>query len=598
MGRAKVTVPTEDVVRTQAEALDDALSAGGDQLDAATVASARQIIAKVGERSALAGDHTVIALAGATGSGKSSLFNALAGRELAEIGARRPTTSIPAAAVWGADSAGELLDWLGVPRRHGVSPGEAVDETAGTVDGTVEDSVEDSVDGTAGPEGEAASSDPTTTALGSEVSDGEPVGSLEGLVLLDLPDFDSRETAHRAEAERVLALCDVFVWVTDPQKYADALLHDEYVQQLAGHSAVMLVVLNQVDRLVSEGAVEACRDDLVRLLKADGVEGVQVLTTSVATGRGISTLRQRLANAVAGHEAARQRLSADLTAVAGRLRRGVAEREASLDTAADDRLVDALSRASGVPVVLNAVDEDYRREALGRTGWIFTRWGRKLRPDPLRRLRLDRVPSQVLEQVDPLDVREIVGRSSIPAPSASARSAVKLAALSLTERAADGLPVLWAEAVTDAAAPTDDRLYERLDRIVVTTPLRANPPMWWQLMGWLQWVLGLFAVVGLAWLVVLGVVSWLQLPPIDTPKVGPFPLPTLLLLAGVLLGLLSAWVARILGRVGARHRRAVVGKRLRSAIADVATDQLVEPVRSVLDRHRETRERLDAARRA
>ena len=133
--------------------------------------------------------------------------------------------------------------------------------------------------------------------------------------------------------------------------------------------------------------------------------------------------------------------------------------------------------------------------------------------------------------------------------------------------------------MTDAAAPTDDRLYERLDRIVVTTPLRANPPMWWQLMGWLQWVLGLFAVVGLAWLVVLGVFSWLQLPPIDTPKVGPFPLPTLLLLAGLVLGLLGAWVARILGRAGARHRRAVVGKRLRSAIADVATDQLVEPVR-------------------
>jgi GTP-binding protein EngB required for normal cell division len=583
MGRAKVTVPSEDVVRTRAEALGDALAAGGDQLDAATVASARQIIAKVGERSALAGDHTVIALAGATGSGKSSLFNALAGRELAEIGARRPTTSIPAAAVWGAHPAGELLDWLGVPRRHGVSPGETAEET---------------VEGAAGPEGEAAAPDTARTVLGSKASDGEPVGSLEGLVLLDLPDFDSRETAHRAEAERVLALCDVFVWVTDPQKYADALLHDEYVQQLAGHSAVMLVVLNQVDRLVSESAVEACRDDLVRLLKADGVEGVQVLTTSVATGRGISTLRQRLANAVAGHEAARQRLSADLTAVAGRLRRGVAESEASLEAAADDRLIDALSRAAGVPVVLNAVDEDYRREALGRTGWIFTRWGRKLRPDPLRRLRLDRVPSQVLEQVDPLDVREIVGRSSIPAPSASARSAVKLAALSLTERAADGLPVLWAEAVTDAAAPTDDRLYERLDRIVVTTPLRANPPMWWQLMGWLQWVLGLFAVVGLAWLVVLGVVSWLQLPPIDTPKVGPFPLPTLLLLVGVLLGLLGAWVARVLGRVGARHRRAVVGKRLRSAISDVATDQLVEPVRSVLDRHRETRERLEAARRA
>jgi GTP-binding protein EngB required for normal cell division len=550
MGRAKVSVPSEEVLRTQAEALDAALTSGGEQLDAQTAESARQIIAKVGERSALAGDHTVIALAGATGSGKSSLFNALAGREIAEIGARRPTTSSPTAAVWGDHPAGELLDWLKVPRRHGV----ATDESD------------------------------------------EQLGSLDGLVLLDLPDFDSREKAHRVEAERVLALCDVFVWVTDPQKYADALLHDEYVQQLSGHSAVMLVVLNQIDRLLSDAAVEACREDLLRLLSADGVEGVQVLATSVATGAGIPELRQRLANAVAGHEAARHRLSADLAAVAGRLRRGVADREASIEAAADDRLIDALSRASGVPVVLNAVDEDYRREALGRTGWIFTRWGRKFRPDPLRRLRLDRVPSQVLEQVDPLDVREIVGRSSIPAPSASARSAVKLAALSLTERAAEGLPVLWAEAVSDAAAPTDDRLYERLDRVVVTTPLRANPPMWWQLLGWLQWVFGLAAVVGAVWLAALAVIGWLQLPPIDTPKVGPFPLPTLLLLGGLLLGLLGAWLARVLAGIGARRRRALVGSRLRTAITEVATDQLVEPVRGVLDRHRETRERLEDAR--
>ena len=308
----------------------------------------------------------------------------------------------------------------------------------------------------------------------------------------------------------------------------------------------MLVVLNQVDRLLSESAVEACREDLVRLLKATASRASRSSRPPSLTGESIPELRQRLANAVAGHEAARQRLSADIAAVAGRLRRGVAESEASLDAAADDRLIDALSRASGVPVVLDAVDEDYRREALGRTGWIFTRWGRKLRPDPLRRLRLDRVPSQVLEQVDPLDVREIVGRSSIPAPSASARSAVKLAALSLTERAADGLPVLWAEAVTDAAAPTDDRLYERLDRVVVTTPLRGNPPMWWRLMGWLQWVLGLVAVVGLVWLVVLGVVGWLKLPEIDTPKVGTVP----------------AADAAVGGRARARRARRVAGARV------------------------------------
>ena len=173
---------------------------------------------------------------------------------------------------------------------------------------------------------------------------------------------------------------------------------------------------------------------------------------------------------------------------------------------------------------------------------------------------------------------------------------MKLAAVSLTERASEGLPVLWAEAVSDAAAPTDDRLYERLDRIVVTTPLRANPPFWWQLTGWLQWLFGLMAIAGLAWLLVLAFVGWLQLPPIDTPKVGAFPLPTLLLVAGLLLGLLGAVLARAAARVGARRRRTLVGKRLRIAIADVANDQLVEPVRAVLDRHRDTREQLEAAR--
>ncbi len=75
-GRAKVSVASQEVVHAQADALEAALRSGGDQLDTGQVAAARQIVAKVGERSALAGDHTVIALAGATGSGKSSLFNA------------------------------------------------------------------------------------------------------------------------------------------------------------------------------------------------------------------------------------------------------------------------------------------------------------------------------------------------------------------------------------------------------------------------------------------------------------------------------------------------------------------------------------------
>ncbi|HEY6635426.1 MAG TPA: dynamin family protein, partial [Acidimicrobiia bacterium] len=44
-------------------------------------------------------DVLVIALAGGTGSGKSSLLNAIAGEEIAEAGGIRPTTSRPMAAM-------------------------------------------------------------------------------------------------------------------------------------------------------------------------------------------------------------------------------------------------------------------------------------------------------------------------------------------------------------------------------------------------------------------------------------------------------------------------------------------------------------------
>ena len=79
------------------------------------------VVAKVAERTALVGGHTVVALAGATGSGKSSLFNALVGDAVAKVGVRRPTTSTPTAAIWGDEPVGDLLDWLGVGTRHHVA---------------------------------------------------------------------------------------------------------------------------------------------------------------------------------------------------------------------------------------------------------------------------------------------------------------------------------------------------------------------------------------------------------------------------------------------------------------------------------------------
>ncbi|MFN8108677.1 MAG: hypothetical protein U0Y82_02360 [Thermoleophilia bacterium] len=56
---------------------------------------AQQVAARVSERVALSDRHTVVALAGVTGGGKSSLFNAIIGDGVAEVGVRRPSPPRP-----------------------------------------------------------------------------------------------------------------------------------------------------------------------------------------------------------------------------------------------------------------------------------------------------------------------------------------------------------------------------------------------------------------------------------------------------------------------------------------------------------------------
>ncbi len=548
-GSRKVAGVSAEDLAAQAGALDTALRTGGRQLDDGLVGQAGQLVAKVAERTSIAGNHTVVALAGATGSGKSSLFNAVVGQQVATIGTRRPTTAHPTAAVWGSQSATQLLDWLDVPARHHVTQ-----------------------------------------------PPGDTLGSLDGLVLLDLPDFDSRVQSHRVEAGRVLKLVDVFVWVTDPQKYADALLHEDYVQALSTHDAVTIVVLNQIDRLSPEAAA-ACREDLRRLLADDGMPGVQVLATSVATGQGIPELTQRLANAVAGAGAARQRLSADVVSVANRLRTGVADVEHRVPGEADSELVDALCRAAGTPLVVRAVADDFRREAAGAGGWLFTRWLSGFSADPLARIGLDRISAGV-KGAQESDVRAVLGRSSIPPATPAARAAVALATGRLADRAAQGLPQRWAAEVHQVADPGDAAIADALDQAILTPPLRDRNPSWWNLMSGLQWVLGAATVVGLLWLLVIGVLGWLQLPPLPTPTVQQIPVPTLLLVVGLLGGLGLAALSRTLASIGARRRAAVVDRRLRESVARVARELIADPVGQVLDRHRRTRELLDRAVRA
>ncbi|MCM0679069.1 50S ribosome-binding GTPase, partial [Micromonospora phytophila] len=283
------------------------LAAVDGHLPDARLVPAHTLVERAGSRLALSRDHTVVALAGATGSGKSSLFNALARMDLSPVGVRRPTTGVTHACVWGALAGGNrLLDWVGVLPRH-----RFVRESA---------------------------------------LDGDDETALHGLILLDLPDFDSVQRSHRLEVDRLLGLVDLVVWVVDPQKYADRVIHTSYLSEFHRHRDVTLVVLNQADRL-PPAELPKVLADLRRLLDADGLDGVPLLATTAVDPAGMVGLREALERTVAERQAALRRLQGDVDTVVAGLDELVGGRApaAGPDEAAVATLDRALAGAAGVP---------------------------------------------------------------------------------------------------------------------------------------------------------------------------------------------------------------------------------------------------------
>ncbi|MFI7134493.1 YfjP family GTPase [Nonomuraea sp. NPDC050153] len=527
-------------------ALLEAAELAEGRLPEEAVSGARTVAERAGVRRSLSIEHTVAALAGATGSGKSSLYNALAGADLAAVGVVRPTTSAAQAALWDGEGSGPLLDWLDIPRRHPAAP----------------------------------------------------ASDLSGLVLLDLPDHDSIQVSHRLEVDRLVELVDLLVWVVDPQKYADAALHDRYLRPLAAHRGVMLVVLNQVDRL-PETAVDRCLRDLRRLLDEDGLEGVPVLAVSARTGAGLAELRALMNDRVAERKSWSTRLAADITTAAARL--GPPE-EAPAGQVTDRALTASLCAAAGVPLVVEAVAKGHRHRAVVATGWPVTRWVRRLRPDPLRRLRIGVLapasrPAGGVPAGPSGPGAEVVGRTSVPAASALERARVETAIRDVGEAAASGLPGPWAAAVRQAARSRSQELADAVDRVVATTSASATKrPRWWRAVNVLQWLVFAAMLAGALWLGGLFGMDYLRLPQPPLPTVGAVPWPTVLLAGGALAGVLIAALSRLTAWAGGRRRARRTARALRTAVGRVGDDLVLAPVRVELDRYTRFTEALTRAR--
>jgi hypothetical protein len=111
-----------------------------------------------------------------------------------------------------------------------------------------------------------------------------------------------------------------------------------------------------------------------------------------------------------------------------------------------------------------------------------------------------------------------------------------------------------------------------------------------------QWLALLTAVGGLGWLGVLAVLGYLQLPVPEVPRVEGWPIPTLMIAGGALLGILLAITAKFI-TVGVAHTRATAArKRLKAAVSQVAGKHVIEPVEAEIGRMKAFSEALKTAR--
>jgi GTP-binding protein EngB required for normal cell division len=586
---------------------------------------AETLLRRSGERMRMSATHTVVALAGGTGSGKSSLFNALAGANFSPAGVTRPTTKHSHACVWGMEGAAPLLDWLGVQRRHRYARASALDE-------------------------------------------GET--SLTGMLLLDLPDHDSVVTGSAALVDRLVKLTDMLVWVLDPLKYADASVHRRYLVPLAGHAAVTTVVLNQVDTLSPDQAAD-CESDLRRLLDTEGLSEPQVLVTSATTGAGLNELRRVLAGAVAARRAATDRITADIDALLERFavyaedsvpgwlppvapvpllsvapdagpsepastpvparppweqadgdehegngRAGSADWQPWQTTAAPTRpsssarppwedatpdgngtgqrvedpaiyvpagpagtLTAAFAKAAGATAVTETLNGVRERSAAGFIGWPPARL--------VARLRGEAPPHKLL--------------ASDPGQAGQAqRSDIDNAINVFASEVGGSLPEPWSRTVRAAARSRADEAQSALGTAVAQgLPPRDKVTGWWRLVALAQWLLAALMLVGLIWIVLIlafGESSAARKSPSLITDVSLAPWLGVMVVALLLLGwLISSWCQNMVVLAADREREQAV-RDILARIAAVANHLVVIPVGRELSDYERFRTELAAAR--
>ncbi|MBS2538958.1 50S ribosome-binding GTPase [Catenulispora sp. NF23] len=514
---------------TRLATLEALLKETDQRLSDFTAREADRILRRVHERIALSPAHVVTVIAGATGSGKSSLFNALIRYDLAPVGAIRPTTTTGTACVWDARNAGDvqaLLDRIGVVEENRVMRG---------------------------------------TLLNGTHRRSEP--ELAPLVLIDLPDHDSAVRAHRDETDRATAAADLLLFVTDPQKYADAAWHERYLTHLSHHQETLVVVLNKSDELAAADA-RACVGDLRGMLAESGLNRVPVVLTSTRTGEGLHQLRELIATRVRHKPAALLRSEADVdraaTLIAAELTPRDGRNPETLTPEAKSATLLALGDSTSLQAMSDLIDGTYRRRAALVTGW------------PLRhatRTLISRVRGGAEARYAPWTGAV----DSEPEPPPIQHDDVVHAVAESVDQVAEALPPLWAKEMRNIGNRCVKSLSDTLDTTLSGTEVGPRlVPRWWTAVQVLHWMLLTAALVGIG-----GAVAYAASgggKDSTLPDTSPIPFPILVALVALAAGALLDLICRPAASRAATRLRARVSERMTDRVHSAAERLLFAPL--------------------
>lgn len=555
----------------------------------------RRLENQLERRDALDPRVTVIAVAGPSGTGKSTVVNTLARRNsLVPTGMHRPTTTELVAYVDTEVTAAPFLELSGIPRSVSV-------EFCTTRSNSLRDSL-----------GMVGEGHQVRSAL---TQSGHPV-------VVEVPDTLLVPELTSA-ASQVLETADLILWTTDSQKYADAAFHSR-ISAFPRHPNSYFVLTHTEG--LTESQLQTLNQELAAIAERIGVSP-EILQISLYDESSLARFRETVAELSHAPEARWRGEQAAIHHAATRLGQDLeldvtgesstqpvqAPSVASLPSPAETKLVDQVTQVSGLSAVEANFSKQYLRAGGFWTLWPVLNWLAGIKPlahvnqddsttpgepdadKPVGR-SADPSPEQTADESSTPDVADSTLDPDLPSVAPQAESlnrffprvnvaGITSAARTYAATASARRPSKWVDFAQLKAVELSGNLVSALNLALESWKFPARPARtWWRIWRLGHWFWLVALVVGLLWSLVAGVAFlggagtsaavWM---------VGPVPFPLLLLVAAVAGTLVWSLVGAKMLHCGARNYGRECADKFRSLIQEVTRQGFLVKMNQNLD---------------